>query len=220
MKKIITFLFIITTQISNSQNKQIANIEQYINENFTNNQNDKFTFRLYAVGSLSNQRQLLLIKKDINEEVEQAPTPVTEEAGAVGVGFLGGPPVPSQKVYGEARKKVEEVYDWKSQAYNYLERTAPIHGSWEHGYGANAFRALHALEKQLSFFKQNGMTPLEAAAKKFDDIKLEKVKSDRMSMRIARREKELEGLFGGRTRRGRRSKKTRKGRKARRTRRV
>jgi hypothetical protein len=68
MKKIITFLFIITTQISNSQNKQIANIEQYINENFTNNQNDKFTFRLYAVGSLSNQRQLLLIKKDINEK--------------------------------------------------------------------------------------------------------------------------------------------------------
>jgi hypothetical protein len=68
MKNIITLLFILTTQICISQNKQIASIEQYINEIFTHNQNDKFTFRLYAVGSFSNQTQLLLIKKDINEK--------------------------------------------------------------------------------------------------------------------------------------------------------
>ena len=68
MKNIITLLFILTTQTCFSQNIQIASIEQFINENFTHNQSDKFTLRIYAVTSLSNQRQLLLIRKDINEK--------------------------------------------------------------------------------------------------------------------------------------------------------
>ena len=68
MKNIITLFFILTTQTCFSQNIQIANIEQFINENFTHNQSDKFTLRIYAVSSLSNQRQLLLIRKDFNEK--------------------------------------------------------------------------------------------------------------------------------------------------------
>jgi hypothetical protein len=139
------------------------------------------------------------VKREIAIEMEkETPTPVFDA-----VGPITSESPPSEAVWADTVKALEDTYGWDRSKNAYLETTSGMGkgGNWNGGYGANAFYAIQRLEKQLNFFQLNGKTPLEAAV-----------------ARYARYE-ELKGLDRG-GRRGRKGRATRKGRKGRTARRV
>jgi hypothetical protein len=104
---------------------------------------------------------------EINAQVMATPTPITDELGR------GTPKEPD---FHEKVKKVAREYGVSDTIVRgYVEKTVfpggrSGHQQWDGGYGSNARGALGAIEKQLNFFKQTGMTPLEATVKRYDGI--------------------------------------------------
>lgn len=107
-------------------------------------------------------------KQEIDAEVAKVPTPVSDGVGPIKAGST-----PSQAVFDKTVEKLGSVYGYVRAAYGYLERVAalPAGGNWDGGYGTNAFAALKTLERQLSFFKENGKTPLEAAVERYNVLR-------------------------------------------------
>ena len=120
--------------------------------------------------------------QEVKTEVQQIPTPVLDALGRIDPSKP-----PSQAVFGDTRSRLEDTYNWKHKAGDYLSRTAslPAGGNWNGGYGSNAFHALKALEQQLNFFHLRGMTPHEAA------VQLYKTKTG-----MANREEEVASALG------------------------
>ena len=106
-------------------------------------------------------------RAEINAQVVATPTPITDELGR------GTPKEPD---FHEKVKKVAREYGVDERGVlNYISKYAfpggrSGHQLWEGGYGTNAVRSLRLMEQQLNFFKQTGMTPLEAAVKRYDGI--------------------------------------------------
>ena len=135
------------------------------------------------------------VRQEVAEEVEKAPTPVSDTLGEIKVNKP-----PSRAVLGEKYKEIETEYGWTG-GWSYIERASPPGGNWDGGYGLNAFAALKRLEKQLSFFKLNGKTPLEVAVDRYNETSNKEMKEENLKRRVGKREEELKGLFGGKKRR-------------------
>jgi hypothetical protein len=95
------------------------------------------------------------------------PTPITDELGR-------GTPKESD-FHAKVEKVAREYGVTTAIVGGYVSKTVFPGGRsgdqrWDGGYGSNAVGALGAIEKQLNFFKQTGMTPGEAVEAKYTEL--------------------------------------------------